>query len=194
MFSMQLGSVKLVKELVVAEIQDDCLLGMDILQNDQEGPGDVLLSQGVIKLRGVEIPVVQVGTEIQRRVTAADHFVIPGYSECIIDVYIQRQENDDQNTNTEFIVEPTANFKEVYGLQMARTLTDIADRVTNQIRILNPFPTVASINQDAEIGYAEPRTGHMQFIAVEQDMNGNSTIESARRIQVRQTETRCSWD
>ncbi|MES9880687.1 MAG: reverse transcriptase domain-containing protein [Sedimenticola sp.] len=71
---------------------------------------------------------------------------------------------------------------------MARTLTDIADRVTNQIRILNPFPTVASINQDAEIGYAEPRTGHMQFIAVEQDMNGNSTIESARRIQVRQTE------
>ncbi|MES9880686.1 MAG: retropepsin-like aspartic protease [Sedimenticola sp.] len=82
-FSMQLGSVKLVKELVVAEIQDDCLLGMDILQNDQEGPGDVLLSQGVIKLRGVEIPVVQVGTEIQRRVTAADHFVIPGYTNVL---------------------------------------------------------------------------------------------------------------
>ncbi len=98
---------------------------MDILQNDQEGPSDVLLSQGIIVLRGVEIPVMQVGTEGQRRVVSADHFVIPGYSERIIDVYIQRDEDDDHRPDTEFIVEPTNNFQEVYGLRMARTLVDI---------------------------------------------------------------------
>ncbi len=73
-----MGSLKLEKELIVAEIQDDCLLGMDILQNDQEGPSDVLLSQGIIVLRGVEIPVMQVGTEGQRRVVIGRSFCYTG--------------------------------------------------------------------------------------------------------------------
>lgn len=183
-FSVQLGNLVIDKEIVVADIQDECLLGMDILQNDKQGPGDVLLSQGVIRLRGVEIPVKQVGTERYRRVIAADHSVVPGYSECIIDIYIQREENDDETPDTEFIVEPTSNFREVYGLQMARTLVDIKDRVTNQIRVLNPFPTPSSINQDAVVGLAEPKTGQVQFIINEQDMNVEQKIESVRRVQI----------
>ncbi|MES9884544.1 MAG: retroviral-like aspartic protease family protein, partial [Sedimenticola sp.] len=183
-FTLQLGPLKLEKELIVAEIQDDCLLGMDILQNDQEGPSDVLLSQGIIVLRGVEIPVMQVGTEGQRRVVSADHFVIPGYSERIIDVYIQRDEDDDHRPDTEFIVEPTSNFQEVYGLRMARTLVDIKDRVTNQIRVLNPFPTTTSINQDAVVGMAEPRIGSIQFIVDEQSVGMQQEEATVRRIQI----------
>ncbi len=60
---------------------------------------------------------------------------------------------------------------------MARTLVDIKDRVTNQIRVLNPFPTPTSINQDAVVGLAEPKTGQVQFIINEQDMNVEQKID-----------------
>lgn len=71
-----------------------------------------------------------------RKVYAADHFVIPGYNEVIIDIYVQRTEEDDLvNTETEFIFEPSPHFSERYPLQMATTLIDINTKVTNQIRL-----------------------------------------------------------
>ncbi|VDI01478.1 Hypothetical predicted protein [Mytilus galloprovincialis] len=95
-------ALELEKELVIAEIEDECLLGMDILQNDPSGPADVILSRGIIILRGVEIPVIQVGVDRARRVISADHYEIPGYTEAVIDIYIERREEDDNNVNTEF--------------------------------------------------------------------------------------------
>lgn len=41
-FSLQLGSVNLQVEAIVAEIDDDGLLGVDVLQNSEEGPTDLL--------------------------------------------------------------------------------------------------------------------------------------------------------
>ncbi|CAC5426771.1 unnamed protein product [Mytilus coruscus] len=142
-FSLELGALELEKELVIAEIEDECLLGMDILQNDPSGPADVILSRGIITLRGVEIPVIQVGVDRA------------SYTKAVIDIYIERREEDDDNMNTEFIVEPASNFEERYSLQMAATLVDIKDMVTNQIRVMNPYPTSASINQDAILAYAK---------------------------------------
>ena len=185
-FSLQLGALKFDKELIIAEIEDECLLGMDILQNDTEGPGDVLLSQGLIILRGVEIPVVQIGIDKNsvRRVVSADHFVIPGYSEAIIDVCIQRTEDDDDSDNTEFIVEPTQNFYDRYPLQMATTLVDIKNKVTTSLRIMNPFPNAVSINQDADIARAEQRLGPIKFLAFEESVEDTTRNSAVRRIQV----------
>lgn len=136
---------------------------MDILQNHPSGPADVILSRGIIILRGVEIPVIQVGVDIARRVISADHYEIPGYTEAVIDIYIERREEDDYNVNTEFVIEPASNFEERYSLQMAATLVDIKDIVTNQIRVMNPYPTSASINQDAILAYAERQEGETRF-------------------------------
>ncbi|CAG2191074.1 unnamed protein product [Mytilus edulis] len=143
-------ALELEKELVIAEIEDECLLGMDILQNDPSGPADVILSKGIIILRGVEIPVIQVGVDRARRV---------------IFIYIERREEDDNNVNTEFFIEPASNFEERYSLQMAATLVDIKDMVTNQIRVMNPYPTSASINQDAILAYAERQEGETRFFS-----------------------------
>ena len=57
-FSIQLGSLKLQREIIVAKIEDDALLGIDILKNESEGHADLLLSQGIIKLKGHEIPCI----------------------------------------------------------------------------------------------------------------------------------------
>ena len=76
-FNVELGPVSMYKELIVAEIEDDVLLGIDILQNDDGGPADILLSKGVIVLKGKNIPCIQIGMKNDvRKVTAADHFII----------------------------------------------------------------------------------------------------------------------
>ena len=51
-FTLQLGPVSMQTEAIVAEIDDDCLLGVDVLQNGEGGPADLLMSKGVLKVEG----------------------------------------------------------------------------------------------------------------------------------------------
>ena len=70
--------------------------------------------------------IIQVGiVDRIRRVTAADHSVIPAQSEVILDEYIERREYDDSSNESEYIVEPTEDFQEEYLLQKVTTLVDI---------------------------------------------------------------------
>lgn len=155
-FDIQIGPVSLQKEIIVAEIEDECLLGIDILQNDDGGPADLLLTKGVIVLKGQEIPCIQIGLKSEiRKVRAADHYTIPGYSEAVIDVMVDRSEADDSCVRAHYIIEPTAYFKETYPLQMASVLVDVNANPTCKIRLLNPFPNAAFVNQDAVLGQAE---------------------------------------
>lgn len=58
MFDLHLGTLSLKKELLVADIQDEMLLGVDILQNQGDEKSDLLLSKGVIRFKGHEIPCI----------------------------------------------------------------------------------------------------------------------------------------
>ncbi|KAH3871667.1 hypothetical protein DPMN_034878 [Dreissena polymorpha] len=108
-----LGDISLTREIIVAEIEDDALLGIDILQNDEGGPANLLLSRGVILFQGKEIPCIQIGLKKEiRKVRAADNYTIPGQSQAIIDVMIDRLESDDLMQDTELIIEATDHFKE----------------------------------------------------------------------------------
>ena len=111
-FSLKIGPVHLEVEAIVAEIDDDGLLGIDVLQNGTGGPTDLLMRKGVLILNKQEVPIIQVGvTNRVRRVTAADHSVIPAQSECVIDVYVERQEYDDFSSEREYVIEPTEHFQ-----------------------------------------------------------------------------------
>ena len=100
-------------EAIVAEIVDDGLLGVDVLQNREGRPTDLLMSKGVLKVEGKDVSIIQDGMKTRvRKVTSADHFVIPAQSEAVIDVYIERQEYDDFSAETDYIIEPTDHFKE----------------------------------------------------------------------------------
>ena len=96
LFLLKLGPMLLEVDAIVADIADDGLLGVDVLQNGDEGPSDLLMSKGVLLINKQEVQIIQVGIKTKvRRVTSADHFVIPAQCESVIDVYVERHESDD---------------------------------------------------------------------------------------------------
>ena len=164
-FTIQLGTVSLQVEAEVAETDDDGLLGVDALQNNSNGPVDLILSKGVLVIGKQEIPIIQVGLSARvRRVTTADHLVIPIQSESVAEVFIERQENDDYSCvevdyscEEDYCAEPIEHIKETHHPQMVLSLDDRNNASTyTKVRLLNPFPNVALIQHDAVVGQAEP--------------------------------------
>ena len=192
-FQIKLGPIQLDIDAIVADIDDDGLLGVDVLQNGVGGPTDLLLSKGVLRVHDQEVPIIQVGIKSRvRRVTAADHYVIPAQCESVIDVYIERQEYDDFSSENEYLIEPSEHFQETYPLCMAATLVDINNGCTCKVRVLNPFPTAMSIKQDAVLGQAEPIEGKPRVIA-KQESDEEDNFHRARRIDlVQKSDVLCS--
>jgi hypothetical protein len=90
-FNLQLGSLIFHKSLLVATIQDEVLLGIDILQNSGDGQADILLSQGLIRFNGHEVPCMQRGMQKGITLRCAEKCDIPGNSEAILPVFVQRE-------------------------------------------------------------------------------------------------------
>ena len=182
-FKIQLGPVDLRVEAVVAEIDDDGLIGVDVLQSRRNGPSDLLLSTGVLKIDEQEVPIIQIGINNRiRKVTAADHFVIPAQSEAVVDVFVERQEYDDFSSEQDYLIEPTDHFKETYPLQMAPSLANIGRSCSRKVRLLNPFPTAVSIKQDAVVGKAEPLEGEPKVLVPEENSEESDNFHQMRRL------------
>lgn len=67
-FEIRLGQEYSKEEIIVAEIEDDALLGLDILMKKENGPVDIKLHE-----------TFQKTTEKIRKVLAADNYVNPAY-------------------------------------------------------------------------------------------------------------------
>ena len=185
LFQLKLGPVKIKTEAIVADIEDDGLLGVDVLQNASGGPSDLMLSKGVLLINKQEVPIIQVGMRTTtRKVTAADHFVIPAQCESVIDVYVERQEYDDFLSETDYLIEPTENFKETYPLSMAATLVDINNACTCKVRVLNPFPNAMSIKQDSVLGHAMPIEGKPKILTQKENSTEAENFQRIRRIDL----------
>ena len=74
-FSLKLGEVEIEVEAVVADIDDDGLLGIDVLQNGNGGPADLLLSKGVLRVQDEEVPLIQVGLKRRVQRVTVDHTI-----------------------------------------------------------------------------------------------------------------------
>ena len=181
--NITLGQVSLHDEVVIAEINDEVLLGMDILKGKDGKPADIILSQNKIILNGHEINCQHYPQICDRKVRAAEDYKIQGHTEQIIDAFVERCESDDSLFSSDFIVEPSRNFKENFPLVMAPCLIDINYAPTVKVRVMNPFPTEASIKADTIIGYAEILTCTPEsFQACENEQEkGNSS--SVRGLQ-----------
>ena len=99
---------------MAAEVEVGCLLEADILQNDDRGPGDLRLSEEILRLRGIEIPLICIGKlrKSVRKIVAAKDFFIPRQSEAVVYDYIEREEDYEDVTNAEFVVEADKCFEE----------------------------------------------------------------------------------
>lgn len=49
------------------------------------------------------------GAQKTRKVTVADYFHIPDLSEALVNVYMERTEDGDQDQNPDFLAEPCEN-------------------------------------------------------------------------------------
>ena len=135
-FTIKLGKLTLDSEVIIAEIEDDALLGLYIFMKGEGGPADkknVRLTEGIILLNKIKIPCIQIGQpETVRRVRSADHFVIPPKTEMIIEVFVDRFETDDFTKPQDFLIEPHSYFIETHPVVMASCLVDIRNEVTVQ--------------------------------------------------------------
>lgn len=155
-FQLDIGELKFDLPLSVTKIDDDLLLGTDVLRDDPSGPCDILLSESKMMFRGTNLPIKCLSRRHKtRRVKAADRYVIPGLSQVIIDALIERSPNScDEEKN--LIVEPLPDLGEKVSLLMGRCLVDVSDKCTVAVRILNPHKEDLPIEQDTVLGYAEP--------------------------------------
>ncbi|KAK3579778.1 hypothetical protein CHS0354_018214 [Potamilus streckersoni] len=110
MFRIDIGCLKLKKQIIFAEIDNDGLLGIHILQLDEIGLKDKV-----------------------RKVRIADHYLIPGNCEESIDVYAERHEAKYSSRPYEMIFEPSMNFEKAYPLIMAATVVDINNGITQKV-------------------------------------------------------------
>ena len=61
------------------------------------GNAHLLYDEHALMFIGVHIPCINVGSSPRiRRITAADHFVVPAYCEKIMDVFVSRLAGHDQ--------------------------------------------------------------------------------------------------
>lgn len=87
--------------MTVGDISDDVLLGADIIQNGQQRPADLLLSEELMILRETPIPLLLFGTPGKtRQARAADHYIIPPMCEMILGVYVDRDGDDPADSTT----------------------------------------------------------------------------------------------
>ena len=184
-FTFRLGTLEIIIDAIVAEIEDDALLGYDVLNGSEKGPADILLSKNKIVLDGVDIPCFQVRVNKRsRRVIVAEDTSIPGLTEALVDVFVERIEEDDEKAQEDYLVEPSDAFQDRYRLMMASTLVDINGATTCKVRILNPFSSEVTLKQDAEIGMAEKIERLISIVAEEENSEENGNLQSIRKIEV----------
>lgn len=69
--------------------------------------------------------------------------------------FIDRFEIDKNLFHYIFCIEPSEDFNNRFPLLMASCLTDLSNKVTTKIRVMNPYKTDVSIQQDEVLGKAE---------------------------------------
>ena len=170
-FEMDLGPLMLDKTIAVAKLADEVLLGADVLQFDPGGPADLILSQGVMILRGKSIPVLQIGSRTMvRKVRSADHYALPPMTEMIVDAFVDRHE--DMALDTQLLIEPSLYLVREYSAVVAPCLIDASRQCTVKVRIMNPTCEVISVKQDMVLGDVTATEGEPMVLFDEESNNG----------------------
>ena len=182
-FEVALGPLEMNRKFTVADITDDVLLGADIIQNGDGGPADLLLSEGYMILNGIAIPLEQVGMPMRvRKAFLADDYVIPGMSEAILDVFVDREECCDNGDTV--IIEPLEQFNEKYSLVMASSLVDVANNTTVKVRVMNPFPNSVSLKQNTVVGSVEKIDDEVETLLDAENTDELNNFSCIRRISL----------
>jgi len=181
-FKITLGNVEFEKVLTVSNVEDEVLLGDDILRRDPYGPADILQSKSELHFRGMVIPLINVGkVHCIRKAYAADHFVIDGMCEAIIDVLVDRDEDAPSYEDSRVLIEAAPSFTEKHSVLVAPTLCDISKDVTARVRLINPYDEPVSIRQDTVVGIVQVVDRETELMS-EENPDERDNFGSVRRI------------
>ncbi|CAC5366859.1 unnamed protein product [Mytilus coruscus] len=119
---------------------------------------------------------------------AVDHTVIPGYSEVILEAYVEKTDLDSWFVQQEFLIEPSPDFMEKSCLIISTCLVDLASHVTGTIRLMNPFMNEVIIHQNTVIGTAHSNEfENIHLMNIEDNSeNETSRYSSVRRLPLNQ--------
>ena len=109
-----------------------------------DGPADLILSQRKIVIGGCEIPCHIVG-KIARRAVAADHYIIPGHSEVLVDVYVEESGGDSRS-----VQEGSQAMEEVSHVRCEDTPVTESDYSVEEIGTVTR-PLIESDDQGADL-------------------------------------------
>ena len=130
-FPIRMGNIELMVTLTIADITDDVLLGADLM-HDEEQPFDLLLSEQCIRWKGVSIPLTIASSPSRTRHIYADyHHVIPGMSEMVVGVCVDRGV-DDKGDNS-VLIEPASKMAESLHLAMPMCLVNVQSSTTEPV-------------------------------------------------------------
>lgn len=182
LFKIKLSNVELSFEFIVADIQDDGLIGINVLMYNDIGEAEINLKASSLELGHERIPIIRVGSPLLvRKVLLADNYSIPPLSEKVVNAYVQRIGEGDNSS--QFLIEPSRNFLEKNSVKLANCLIDTKEEVTNKVRVLNPFSSVVQLYEDTCIGFAEEIEGEVILIPEQGDDANESTLRQVNTME-----------
>ena len=176
--NLQLGELKLKKEVTIAHISDDALIGMDF------GSMDVLSSNSTVIIDQHEIPVTIVPPYSTRQVRLSEDVTIPGFTESIVNVEM-KEKIPGNNGEQCIIIEPKSNFVETYSALMANSLVTRTSDKSTRVRIMNPGVTPIELRKGACVGTYEPCEIDIRQVVDMEDEKEETNSESMKRLKFR---------
>ena len=191
-FPIRMGKLELVVTLTIAEITDDVLLGADLMHDGEEQPFDLLISEQRISWKGVSIPLTIASSPgSTRHIYAVDHYVIPGMSEMVVDVYVDRGIDDEGDNSV--LIEPSSKVAESLRLAMPMCLVNVQNNTTVKVRLLNPFHESQSIKQDMVLGTARQYASTVESLLETEGGDDNDFSEVRRLSSVKHSIKRSNF-
>ena len=183
--AMNIGELKINREVSVANLHDECLLGADILLGLEEGPFDFFLSENILSWNGFSIPCIQVKAAVPLKVMCAFRYTIEGHSEMLVDAIEQSEEKNATVSRTlrqeDVLIEPDPNFCDRNRLMVAASLVQLDFTKVVKVRVMNPFPNDVEI-QEGEVMAEATHFDDAIPLFNECDPTVGEGIEAARRL------------
>ena len=76
--------------------------------------------------------------------------------EVIVDAYVDRHENQNEEEECRLLVEMHPDLPEGYGCMLASAIVDAVNSTTVPVHIFNPYSYPIIVRQDSVVGQVEP--------------------------------------
>ena len=166
---------------MAAAVEDQILLGDDILRRDPGGPMDILNTEKVMVFNELWKPLHTAGEQkLKIKVLAVNTLVLPGMTEQIVDGYLDWSEQDEWAEQC-MLVKSYPGFKQRYGCMVAPATVDVSGRTTTRVRVFNPYAEPVSIHGDVVMASME-ETSAKRILINEESALDQYNCQSARRV------------